>query len=210
MTPSPFPVTAMKARFFLILIPFTLPGAACLADEPQTTEPPESASAAEPVVPATERERMRREFQEMRERMRRGEEVDREAMREHMMARRAAARGNWWENDDLTGKLSLSEEQEQRLGELHEASAGTRREAVSRQRELQRDLNAALAEGDADKARQLLDARADAAVELQRAEDEWLNGVLEILNRDQLQTLHTEHPRALGGRRAPGGMMREF
>lgn len=199
----------MKVSLFSVLILCTLPGAVCLAAEPQTAEPRESAPAAEPAEPATERQRMRQEFQEMRERMRRGEEVDHEAMRERMMARRGMARGNWWENEELAAKLSLSEDQQRRLGELRESTAGTRREAVTKQRELQRDLNAALAEADVDRAKQLLAERAEAAAGLQRAEDEWLGGVLEILNREQLQTLHAENPRALGGRRAPGGMIRD-
>lgn len=199
----------MKTRFVTSLFLIALPYTACLAEEPQTVEPPESAPTADADEALSERERMRREFQEMRERMRRGEEVDHEAMRERMMARRAMARGNWWENEELAGKLSLSEAQQQRLGELRESTTGARRATITRQRELQRSLNEALAEGNVDRVKQLLEERAEAAAAAQRAEDEWLSGVLEILNRDQLQTLHAENPRALGGRRVPGGMMRE-
>ncbi len=168
-----------------------------------------AADSSEQAAPLSERERMRQELMEMAEGLETGENMDRHALRERFRTRQTNRRASWWKGGELAESLALSEQQKERLDDLHEAAADSQRKAGLQQRELQQALNAALAEADIDRITQVMGERADNAAEMQRAEDQWLGGVLEVLSRDQLQTLQSEYPRVLRSHSAQGRMFRE-
>lgn len=163
----------------------------------------------EPPRELSERERFRQELEEMADSLQSGEEVDREALRERFRNRQVNRSSSWWKGGELADSLALTGQQKERLDQLHEAAQAGQREAGQRQRELQQALNAALAEADVARVTQLMAERADNAAALQRAEDQWLGGVLEVLSTDQLQTLQTGHPRVLRSRASQGRLYRE-
>ena len=149
-------------------------------------------------------QRERRE--EMRERMRQRREelmAEREGMEpgERMRERRAGARGNWWEDEDIAASLELSEAQAESLGQASQNLNQTRRESRQTMAQSQRQLHQALQAVDRDQIEQLLEERQAASIALAEAESQWLKTLLAELSDEQIKTLAEEHPQALATRR---------
>jgi hypothetical protein len=145
-----------------------------------------------------DREQMRERMRQRREELMAGREGDEIA--ERMRQRRAGARGNWWEDDEIRQSIELSEDQGQTLAEAHQTldqvRINSRQSLATSQRELMQAVQAA----DRDTISRLLDQRQQASAALAEAEADWLRTVLDQLNDEQLQTLARQHPHLLTAR----------
>jgi hypothetical protein len=149
-------------------------------------------------------QRERRE--EMRERMRQRREelmAEREGLEpgERVRERRAGARGNWWEDEDIAERLELSETQAESLGQVSQSLDQTRRESRQTMTQSQRQMHQALQAVDRDRVEQLLEERQAASRALDEAERLWLRTLLAELNDEQIKTLAEEYPQVLAARR---------
>ena len=142
-----------------------------------------------------QRELMRERMRERREEMMAGR-ADMEPG-EDMRRARPGARGPWWEDDNITQSLALSETQAEHLGQAHQTLNELRRESRKSMAHSQRQLHQALQAVDREKIQQLLEQRQAAAVALAQAESDWFNTLLHELSDEQIRTLAEEHPGAL-------------
>ncbi|MFU8831293.1 MAG: Spy/CpxP family protein refolding chaperone [Wenzhouxiangella sp.] len=145
-------------------------------------------------------QRERRE--ELRERMRQRREemmAEREGLEpgERLRERRAGARGNWWEDEEITERLELSETQAESLSQAHQTLNETQRESRQALADSQRQLRQSMQAVDREKIQQLLEERQAAVVALAEAENDWYSTLLHELSDEQIQTLAKDHPGAL-------------
>ncbi len=118
--------------------------------------------------------------------------------------RRGAARGDWWEDDDLAESLELTSDQQTTIAGLHERLQEARQAERQLNSQRRQRIPEALGAGDRDGLEEVLDEAAEVRDALHQAESDWLTGLMDALDSDQLNTLVSEHPRALTGQSGPG------
>ncbi len=160
-----------------------------------------SSKEAQASEPKEAQAQSRRE--EMQER-RRQWEAQRQEAGEHdpqirRSDRRGAARGNWWEDDDLAESLELTSDQQTTIAGLHERLQEARQAERQLNSQRRQRIPELLGSGDRDGLEVALEAAAEVRDALHQAESDWLTGLMDALDSDQLSTLATEHPRALTG-----------
>lgn len=175
-----------------------------MADDPEGMQEamrdPERRAAFRERMRELRRERMGdREREDRREAMRERAERHRrsEADSEEGEGRRPGRRVRWWENEDVTGELGLSDEQTTRIAEAHENLQAEARQSRQQLVEAAEALREALQDDDRERLEALIDKRVAALDARARAEAEWMRQLLDTLDEAQMQKLAEERPELL-------------
>jgi len=180
-----------------LMLPASLLASSMSAPEDATQD--KESNQAEETEPTSLRERMQERRQQ-----RRSELGDTESELAARRSDRQHGRGNWWEDEAIAESLELSEDQQSAIAELHDALQSARREERQQQSQQRQGVPEAFRANDRSAVEDLLEKRSQASRNVHQAESEWLLGLMEALDEDQLDTLASEHPRALTGQ-ATGG-----
>ncbi len=130
----------------------------------------------------------------------------REQMQERRRERSAAretgerqfgARGNWWDDEGISGHLELRSGQRGRIGAAHQELERARRQSRQTMVQGQRQILQAAKDSDREQIESLLTERHAAALAEAEAEQLWLRALLSELSDEQLRVLVEDYPRVL-------------
>ncbi len=117
--------------------------------------------------------------------------------------RRPERSERWWQNDVIARNVGLSEQQRADIDAAYEQVVAAARDSRQQLAEAVSAVPDALKSADRERLAGLADARYEALEEKARAEAEWMERLLDILDDDQMNKLVEKRPELLGVLLAP-------